>query len=321
MAITTEQLFDNTSNTSNIANAANLNVNFQGNDAEGLTGFGTAGWSSYNHQFTLSEGDVNGDEISDFIIGPSSGNSGPSYVVFGRDWSESFEDVNGDGIADFTFGPSVGAKYVAFGDGEILAPEVNGVVEENDDMPLGVFPSLHFATKNLPMVPITEFTLKQINDEDMVYVDNSAKQDSIPDNFVSNTIIGASVVGGLGVSFLLLKQYFTKKENEAKHLEIPAKQFSGAKQFLEKLPVQSSTAVQPSTTLITKASEQQPGAPLSITPLWAATKNGNTVASAPSSSSLSFQNQDKEDPQDNYQDKDMVFITHSDALSSSPRKV
>jgi Ca2+-binding RTX toxin-like protein len=136
---------------------ANLNLSA----LNGTNGFKISGAaaSDYSGRAVASAGDVNGDGFDDLIVGagradPNGGNSGASYVVFGRasgfgpnlnvstlDGTKGFRisgeaasdysgesvasagDVNGDGLADLIVGaPSAdsngrgsGASYVVFG--------------------------------------------------------------------------------------------------------------------------------------------------------------------------------------------------------------
>ena len=137
--------------------AANVNLS----DLNGTNGFRISGEAAGNYSgySVASAGDVNGDGIDDLIVGaflasPNGGQSGATYVVFGRntgfganfnlstlDGTNGFKisgaaaydqsgrsvasagDVNGDGIDDLIIGantadpngPDTGASYVVFG--------------------------------------------------------------------------------------------------------------------------------------------------------------------------------------------------------------
>jgi hypothetical protein len=86
--------------------AASINLS----SLDGITGFVCKGIGRHDFSGWVSAGDVNGDGISDLIIGANAAdpggisNAGETYVVFGRAPDPCPGDINGDGdtnAADF----------------------------------------------------------------------------------------------------------------------------------------------------------------------------------------------------------------------------
>ena len=138
-----------------------FDASFELADLDGNNGFVLNGINNYDNsgRSVSNAGDINGDDISDLIIGaPYAGNGGESYVVFGSDenFDANFEladldgsngftvngiegnlgrsvsnagDINGDGISDLIIGAPYagngGESYVVFGSNEGFDASLN----------------------------------------------------------------------------------------------------------------------------------------------------------------------------------------------------